>query len=66
MNIHTPYTYGLNLLLLMRNRLYTFDCHVSVATLANLGFFRGGLLWEPERVKRASIDGGLGLRENEI
>ena len=32
--------------------------------LADLGYFRGGVrLWEPER---ASIEGGLGLRENEI
>ena len=33
--------------------------------LADLGFCE---LWEPERAKRASIEGvrGLGLRENEI
>jgi len=40
-------------------------CHASlqlimsqwISTLADLGFFRGGWLWEPEQAKRASIEG---------
>ena len=36
-------------------------------SFADLGFFRGGCLWEPEQAKRARRAlGGLGLRENEI
>ena len=31
-----------------------------------VGGCRGTRLWEPERAKRASTEGGLVLRENEI
>ena len=39
-------------------RIYrVIQIKLNQLALADLGFFRGGLLWEPERAKRASIEG---------